>query len=202
MGKLVAIISLALLIFTACQENNSILEPNSTDFESPNTSINYTDKQTDDFSQRVSIVLEDTLFERTIYSKHLTVDGTKGGKVSIQYLYKGKDDRIQRLAATLTIPQNAYEGELTFEIIFDLKNLGVELYPSPFTFDKPVILDLTFFNVDLSTFDLNSLTFDYLDGEATHLSYDKLLYDVNNGSLTIRGAQIPHFSRYGWTRRR
>ncbi len=199
MGKLLTIISLVFLAFTACQENSSIVEPTTANIEVPNTSINLNDQQ-HEYGQRISIVLEDTVFEQTIYSKNLTIDGTKGGRVSVQYLYKSKDDRIQRLSATLTIPDSAYEGELTFKMIFDLENLGVELYPSPFSFNKPVILDLSFFNVDLSKFDLDNLTFDYLDGEPTHLTYDQLLYNLGNGTLTIRGARIPHFSRYGWTR--
>ncbi len=61
------------------------------------------------------------------------------------YIYiRTNEAKLLKLDAVLTIPDNAYSRRLTFDIIFDLETLGVELYPSPFTFDKPVILDLKF----------------------------------------------------------
>lgn len=134
-------------------------------------------------------------------SQSLIVNGDKGGKIFIKHLFKNKRNKILKLDAVLTIPDNAYSGDLTFDIIFDLETLGVELYPSPFCkFDKPVILDLKFMNADLNKFELKEFNFDYLDGDSEHLKFDKLKYDFEKGLLEITGVEIPHFSRYGSTR--
>jgi hypothetical protein len=200
MRKLTILLSLSFLIFTACQENNSILEPTTPNYEQPNVSMNFSDQSSDEFGERISVIMDDTVFVVKKLSKKLTINGNKGGKVSLKYTYKNKDGKKVKLDADLTIPKHAFKNELTFNINFDLENYVVEFAPHPFTFDIPVILDLKFSNIDLSGFDLDKLTFDYLDGEPTHLSFDKIKYDLDKGDLEILGAQIPHFSRYGWTR--
>ena len=196
MKKIIIILIAAIFAFGGCENSNSILEPN----KAPSNEANLSLTQENPLSETMSIALEDTTFIQLKYSKKLTVDGNKGGKIKLEYKYKSKENKLVKLDAVLTIPQNAYQGELTFDMIFDLENYGVELHPSPFTFDIPVILDLKFSNIDLSGIDLNNFVFDYLDGESEHLPYDKINFDLEKGDLEILGAQIPHFSRYGWTR--
>jgi hypothetical protein len=106
------------------------------------------------------------------------------------------------MAAILTIPSGAFSGELTFDIIFDMENYTVELYPSPFTFDIPVLLDLRFTGANLLTSDSAVMEFDYLDGEEDTITYNYMKVDPDRGLLIIEGAQLPHFSRYGWVRTR
>ncbi len=108
--------------------------------------------------------------------------------------------KLISMNAKLTIPQNAYKGKLTFDMIFDFANYSVQLYPTPFTFVKPVILDLSFVGVDFSTLDASNLNFNYLDGEKESLKYTNSYVNEKFGILSIFGAEIPHFSRYGWTR--
>lgn len=112
-----------------------------------------------------------------------------------------KNNQKVNLSANLTIPRNAYKGELTFDIIFDLENYGVELYPSPFTFDKPASLNLIYSWMDLSGIDENKFVFDYLDGEE-RMEYKSTSYDIVEGFIEVKRAELHHFSRYGWTRTR
>ncbi|MCB9210893.1 MAG: hypothetical protein H6609_16120 [Ignavibacteriales bacterium] len=196
MKKILIALIAVMFVFVACENNNSILEPNTTSSIKPNVLLT----NENPLYEIMSIALEDTTFIQLKYSKKLTVDGNKGGKIKLEYKYKSKENKLVKLDAVLTIPKNAYKGELTFDMIFDLENYGLKFEPHPFTFDIPVILDLKFSNIDLSGFDLNNFVFDYLDGESEHLPYDKIKYDLEKGDLEILGAQIPHFSRYGWTR--
>ncbi|MBI1933403.1 MAG: hypothetical protein HYS24_12785 [Ignavibacteriales bacterium] len=185
-------ISILTISFFACGEDNSILNPN-LNLDSQNNTFTKINGDT-------SIVTVDTTFFKQKISQSLIVNGDKGGKIFIKHLFKNKRNKILKLDAVLTIPDSAYKGDLTFDIIFDLETLGVELYPSPFKFDKPVILDLKFMNADLKEFELKEFNFDYLDGDSEHLKFDKLKYDFEKGLLEITGVEIPHFSRYGWTR--
>ena len=133
-------------------------------------------------------------------SKNFTVDGSVGDTLYVKHRWKSKGKRV-KLSAKLTIPENAYQGELTFKMIFDLDNYALELYPSPFTFDKPLKLDLVFKNVDFTNLDMSNPDFIYLDGEEK-MVYDKIKFDPERGIVEVKGAQLNHFSRYGWTRTR
>ncbi len=136
---------------------------------------------------------------KTKYSKTLTVNGKKGKKISFSHSWKNKNNKRVNLKATLVIPKGAYKGDLTFDMIFDLENYALELYPSSFTFDKPVILDMKFTHIDLSGFDLDSFDFTYLDGEE-EMKYKRVRINEDEGTIAVYGAVLHHFSRYGWTR--
>lgn len=183
-------LSLLTISFFACGDDNSIVNP----------TLNLRNSAFSKFNGDTTIVTVDTTFFKQKISQSLTVNGDKGGKIFIKHLFKNKRNKLLKLDAVLTIPDSAYNGDLTFDIIFDLETLGVELYPSPFKFDKPVILDLKFMNADLKEFELKEFNFDYLDGDSEHLTFDNIKFDFEKGLLEITGVQIPHFSRYGWTR--
>jgi len=207
---------LSILIIFGCQENTSLLEPtNEIKSESFNNDeltefAEYDEKsifseETDSpakFDDSYDLPDIGAFKSKTKMTKSFTVDGSKGGKLRIKHGWRDGKGRKVKLSATLTIPKNAYEGELTFDMIFDLENYAMELYPSPFTFDIPVILDLKFSGVDLSNLDTDLLDFDYLDGAKEYLKYKKIKIDEKKGVLEIIGAEIPHFSRYGWSRKR
>ncbi len=180
----VIIFALASLIFFGCQEQNSILEPSSS-FNNEVLTKKKPNSNTD---------------IRSHYSKTYTINGKKGGKIRESHSWVDSLGNSIVMEATLNIPRGAFEGTLTFDIIFDLENLSVELYPSPFTFNKPVFLNLLFEGIDLSESDLNNMDFKYKspDGKVYSVSYETKVIEQNY--LEIIQAQLPHFSRYGWTR--
>jgi hypothetical protein len=139
---------------------------------------------------------------RSKYSKNYTIEGKKGGKIKESHKWIDENGNRMSLDAVLDIPQNAFKDTLTFDIIFDLENLSVELYPSPFTFDTPVFLDLKLEGIDLSEIDPEFLTFNYLsrDGSKEQVNFEKIKIDYNKKYLSVSKAELPHFSRYGWCR--
>lgn len=218
MNKLLMVLAFAILTFTWCQEENSILQPD-TDSEDilskyDNLEVVYSNApKKKDRSTRNQInglysnhflggaeIVELKSF-KVKHSKNYTVDGKKGGKIFLQIEWKDEDGKKVKLESKLTIPIKAYKRKLTFDMIFDLENFALELYPSPFTFDHPVKLDLKFENIDLSNVDLDNLNFTYLDGEE-EMKYKSIKHDIEKGKLEVKGAELHHFSRYGWSRRR
>ena len=195
MKKFLGLIILSLFFVIGCQENDGILESsNNVD----NLSLSKSRPIFPDTQKLVTT--SDVTDAKLKYTKTFTVDGIKGGKLFVDYNGTNSLGQKVNLSASLTIPRNAFQGTLTFDIIFDLENYGVELYPSPFTFDIPVTLNLLYSGMDLTGIDPNSFKFDYLDGEPSVLKYDFIKIDIANKFLEVSGAQIPHFSRYGWTR--
>ena len=219
-----------LFIFIGCQDDSSILEPfndySSNDDLSKGRPILSLDSgdliTTDDDNDNFGDLEEDyeiikpglgkkvnsghekfkskKILVKTKHSKILTINSEKGGKVYLKHKWKNENNELAKLTAVLDIPEGAFSGDLTFEIIFDLENYAVELYPSPYKFGKPLLLDLIFENVDLTNFDPNVFVFDYLDGEQENIKYKSIDIRLDQGSVRVREAELNHFSRYGWTR--
>lgn len=220
-----SILLLTIFILIGCQDDSSILAPinNYSDYEMSKgrpiliDDLNYnkiiTDDdlidEEDDIAKEILLKRENSEHEKlrvkqsnvkTKHSRVLTINSEKGGKVYLNHKWENEDNQYSKLTAVLDIPEGSFEGDLTFEIIFDLENYAVELYPSPYKFNKPLLLDLIFENVDLTTFDPEVFVFDYLDGEQENIIYKSIDYNLDNGDLRVKEAELNHFSRYGWTR--
>lgn len=207
MKKLVLLLASVLFSFTACSDE-SILSPE-VENGANTLSKKIVKTRSADLGDGGGLLDSNLNFDfdlssksKAVYSNTYTVDGSVGDILYEGYSWIDENGNKITMAAVLEIPQGAYDGELTFDLIFDLENLAVELYPSPFTFDIPVILDLRFSGVDLSDLGNDELIFDYLDGEKENLEIDRINIDQTRGLLVIQGAKIPHFSRYGWSRTR
>ncbi len=196
MKKIAILILLSLFFVVGCQDENSILEPTN---DSSDFSLNKSRPILGTSTQKLAFNYDSDAKTFSVVSKNFTVDGNKGDVLFISETYL-KDGKLISMNAKLTIPQNAFKGTLNFDMIFDFDNYSIQLYPTPFTFDKPVILDLTFLGVDFSTIDPAKLVFNYLDGEKLSLKYTSLNINDKWKILSVVGVQIPHFSRYGWTR--
>ena len=130
------------------------------------------------------------------YTRNYTVNG---GVLFLKVSWLNEDSARVALESKLTIPKGVYKGDLTFDMIFDLENFALELYPSPYTFDVPVLLDMKFTRIDLSGIDLANFNFTYLDGEE-EMKYKQIRTNEVEGTIAVYGAVLGHFSRYGWTR--
>ncbi|MFZ1292434.1 MAG: hypothetical protein WAR79_20245 [Melioribacteraceae bacterium] len=196
MKKMESLIVLLLFFFIGCQENNSILEPTDNDTQ---YALDKSRPILGTTTEKLAFNYDSDAKTFSVVSKNFTVDGKKGDVLFISETYL-KDGKLISMNAKLTIPQNAFKGTLNFDMVFDFDNYSIQLYPTPFTFDKPVILDLTFLGVDFSTIDPAKLVFNYLDGEKLALKYTSVNINDKWKILSVVGVQIPHFSRYGWTR--
>jgi hypothetical protein len=201
MKKLSILLLLSIFFVIGCNEENSVLEPQS----DVNDAALYKgrpildSKLYDDADLDFKLLYDGVTKTFSILSKNFTVDGKVGDEIFISESVL-KSTGFVSMTAKLTIPERAFKGKLTFDIIFDFDNYSVELYPSPFTFDKPVILDLTFTGVDFTNLDADNLVFDYLDGASESLKYSDVIINQDWKILSIKGVEIPHFSRYGWVR--
>jgi hypothetical protein len=141
------------------------------------------------------------------YTPELTVLNSKGGNITFKYTYP--DGAV--LSASLKIAKGSFTSmgkeSVTFWIDFDRTNSIIEFSPSGSNFDIPIELDLTYdlsksTNPSSPLFNLNSsdITFTCLD-DGTPIPYKKINIDPKGKRIEVQAAQIPHFSRYGWTNR-
>ena len=126
--------------------------------------------------------------------------GNKGGDLSLSGSYPGAGYNTVYVNAELTVPKRAYHGAktLTMEIGDDAV---VDLYPQ-MTFDNPLNLNLTFSGLDLTGVNPSEVNFYYIDpdGNLEIAENDGITVDIANGTLSVKNAKIPHFSRYGFAK--
>jgi hypothetical protein len=224
MKKLILIVTSILLSVVGCNHSNSILQPEDeiTREILPKGRPILNEDQDDDlsylydslkFSYGENIKSGEQLYSdfqeivsddddgrhkfKSKYSKNFTVDGSKGAVLFVRKSWRNKENKKISLSDILRIPKGAHEGLLTFDMIFDLEDYAMELYPSPHTFNQPVIFDMNFRNINIPE-GLN-VDFTYMDGEEK-LQYTYVNCSHEKGTLRVKGAQLHHFSRYGWTR--
>ena len=198
MKIITSIILLSIFFMIGCQDDTTILEP-----QQSSEIIDLDKMSLQKGGNNYSNLLYD-LGQVSDYnvkaSKRFLIDGKVGGDVFITITWLNKQNEEVRLKAVLNIPPNAYQGSIKFDMIFDLNEHDIELYPSPFTFNKPVSLDLIFRNVKLGKYRDQDLIFNYVDdlNETVEHEYSKINFKTR--TLIVRGAKLNHFSRYGWTR--
>lgn len=203
MKKVLLTIMATLFIIVGCQDNSLLLEPTNDNMDASvlNKGRVILDRSLDDdVDLRLLDDFSDETNYKVKYTENFTVDGKKGGRLSIKHSWKDASGSPVSLTAELIIPRKAFEGVENFDMIFDLENYSMELYPSPFEFDIPVEFSMYFYGLDLSAFAGAELDFNYLDGEQEDLEYYYKDVDFTNGNLVVWGAKLHHFSRYGWVR--
>ena len=204
MKGVISIIVIVAVLMIGCQENESILEPVNYDLEeSLNKSPLLGPIDLGPDSEAIDIPADSkyTLIQKRM-AKEYTFDGSVGGQIIQKYMWVSEEDTL-KLEAYLDIPEGAYEGELTFEIVFDPNLLSMELHPTPFYFDKPVEFTMMYKGISEEIeVDPKKLDFKYFnpDGSFEEVDYRNVAWDPSERTLMVFGAELNHFSRYGWTR--
>lgn len=138
----------------------------------------------------------------TNYAQTVSIDGSVGGNIIINHgLFDSGDSVI--VSAVLHIPKNAFEG--TVDITLSLDNKFASVYFDPaMTFSVPLSLNLKFTGLNLKALNIDPETvdFSYIDsnGNITHIDYNTLTVNISAGLISVNGAIIDHFSRYGFSR--
>ncbi len=195
MQKTLTFVLLAVTFLSSCEEDASILQ---LEDNLNRTTILFIDEN---LEEKTTIISEYTDVKDKL-SKTYTIVGNKGGKIIEKHTWTNGIKRL-KLEAYLTIPKGAFEDTLIFDMVFDPNLLSVEFHPTPFTFNVPIILDLKYKGIDEDfEIDPDSLDFKYykLDGTFEDVNYKNILWNFNSRTLTVKDAELHHFSRYGWTR--
>jgi hypothetical protein len=176
---------LAIFILAGCAKENSIMGPQTQQKQSKNEWIK--------LGHSSSLSTENT------YTASASIDGSKGGTVSLTQAFKS-DGQWALVTAKLTVPKGAFSGTRVISYTVNTESAGIDFSPSNTSFKKNLSLDLVFTGIDISGYVGAKLGFAYLDGfnivPATFTYYNA---DIAQGLLVVLGAQISHFSRYGWS---
>ena len=183
MKYLLVITILAALMLSSCSKESSIVGPQ---------------QQQTVKNEWIKINHSSSLSTENTYTASKSIDGSKGGTISLAQSFNS-NGTWALVTASLKIPKGAFTGTKVISYTVNTDCAGIEFSPSPATFNKNLSLDLIFTGIDISGYSQSKLGFAYLDG--TQITPAKFVYynaNIGNGLLVVLGAQITHFSRYGW----
>jgi hypothetical protein len=130
-----------------------------------------------------------------------TIDGSKGGTMVLNGLYKNLSGKVITVSAILNIPKNAFQGTETITISTDSTLAALNFSPA-MEFDNPLNLTLAYSGLDLKTLGLTSdIEFVFMgdDGIIEPTLNDGIKSQHSQGALTVINAKLEHFSKFGFT---
>lgn len=135
-----------------------------------------------------------------IFSVSKIVNGNIGDTIDFHFEYLSASNSEVSISGNLIIPAGAFEGNMTFDLLFDQNSAFADFYPSPVNFKVPLSLNLIYTGLNLKGIETDNIDFYYLNDNKTlyEIANKKsIIVDTKNGSISIIGAEIPHFSRWG-----
>jgi hypothetical protein len=176
---------LAIFILAGCAKENSIMGPQSSTNQST--------------SQWIKIIHSPSLSVENTYTASKSIDGSKGGTVELTKVFKD-DGNWALVTAKLTVPKGAFSGTKNISYTVNTETASIDFSPADTSFSKNLNLDITFTGVNISGYKASDLAFAYLeDGSIVPAKFTYANANIAKGLLMVLGAQISHFSRYGWS---
>jgi len=187
MKKAIFLLLLPLLLFIGCAES-----PVSS--ESPENNNDYS---------LIKLPKKSDLSLEKIFTETKLINGEEGGVIKIKEFYISEGFQFVKIDAKLTIPKNAFTGSVNITMRIDDDYAAASFEP-PMAFDKPLDFDLKINGLDLSEMGFAPGTYDFLyiadDGHVETVLNDGIEVDNYLKGLSVKDAQLNHFSRYAFTR--
>lgn len=190
MKKLLYFLSVLLVVFFGCTET-----------------INQTNPIQTSKKELIPIPPESSFNTETEYSVTKTINGSSGGTMVLHNTYVSSSGHTVTINAVLQIPKGAFEGTTDITLTTDDYYAAVSFNPH-MTFAIPLNLNLSFSGLNLNSLHINPQHVDFCyieededgNGDAEHINYQNLYVNLNAGLVSVTGAQLNHFSRYGFVR--
>lgn len=209
MRKIAILILLSILFLIGCQDDNSILEPTN---EISNSLNKRRVKLDDDKSSSENT--DSDVTNNTAEPNWITVPSS-GLEISTSKWVNGTDETLLdlntsvqggifgsiQINATLRFTRGSFVGS-RFVTMSINSAYGTASFSPSGVFDKPAIYNSTIMGLDLSGINPDEIQFVYMgtDGKYYPIDVQHILVEPQSGKLQVINAEIPHFSRYGWTR--
>ena len=187
-----------------CQDDNSILEP--TNELSFDNSLN---------KGRVILRSDSEISSNNTSEPNWITIPSSGLEKSTSKMVYGNDETLLdlntsvqggifgcvQINATLRFKRGSFVGSRYITMSIS-SSYGTASFSPSGVFDKPAIYNSTIMGLDLSGINPDEVQFVYMgtDGKYYPIDVQHILVEPQSGKLQVINAEIPHFSRYGWTR--
>jgi hypothetical protein len=184
MKKLLTFLIFSVLIFFGCNQESEVISP--------------VDPGSNHQLKLISLPLPSSglTVESQTYTK--VINGNYGGYFSGYYSYQSTNGMVYQ-KSYLEFDAGAFYGTKTISQTFNTGGAAMEFGPS-MQFQAEVEFTYKVSGLDLTGVNPNTLDFVYIDasGNMYPVDYEDILMDQNSGTLAVYGAELPHFSRYGF----
>lgn len=178
----------------SCYNENLLLEPTITDKENIKHELS---REVNDDPIWI------TLPNITEVSVSKMVNGADETLLDLNTSIHGGVFKNIQINATLRFKGGAFEGS-RFVTIAISSEFGTATFSSSGSFDIPAIYNATIMGLDLSGIVPSDISFVYMakDGKYYSIDVQHILVEPQSGKLQLINAELPHFSRYGWMRKK
>jgi len=136
------------------------------------------------------------------------------GDISVSKMVKGNEETLLeintgyqsgnrwiQITANARFQRNSFSGQRYITMSVN-DQYGTATFSPSGTFSKPVIYNLTIMGLDLSGVNPSKVKFVYFSSNGSYYQpkYKYLYVEKQSGKLQINDAELPHFSRFGFTR--
>lgn len=193
MKIIVFLLSVLLILSLGCKESINSSNPVQNNNNTDNSAA----------KELIPIPPDSAGTEDSLYSVTKTVDGSKGGDEVLNFTYHSLPGNIINIHAELKIPKGAFADTMDITIAVDDEYAAVFFDPHK-SFNIPLMLNLTFTGLDLNALNIDPQNFDFgfVDDNDNfeHIPSQTVNLNTNAGLISVTGAQLNHFSRYGFIR--
>ncbi len=166
-----------------------------TNFDSTTQPVNPTKK-----AQLIKLPAHTKSAIENTFTRSKEVNGVVGDTINFHFSYTSDQGTPVNIYGVLTIPAGAFNYTTTIRLELSDQDAVIDCYPTPTTFDKPLKLDLTHEGLNLDNVG-NGADFYYIKSDNSVESLNKVDKIIlhSNGTLEVKGAELPHFTRFGWS---
>lgn len=186
----VFVIAFLLLFSIGCQDGSSLVGPENNSISNDNQ----LDKKSHDKKSHD---------KKDSYSVKKTITVKKGGKITLKTSYDGPFGKKAKIKAEIKFKKNTVTEDTEFTMTLD-PNTGMISFSPHMNFidGKTATLTMSFTEVDLKKMkiDKKDIRFVYFDGngQLVEMDYKKIWFKKHD--FGVHQVEIPHFSRYGFSR--
>jgi hypothetical protein len=201
MKKILLLFVIAALILSGCFDSSTNNKTNPVAATQLNPGINSQssptiDTQSNSLSSNKNFPINAA--NGFLFTVFKPIDGNKGGEIVLNQI---RDDI--HAFAKLNIPKNAFNGCVTISIFVDPLTASISFTPA-MSFKRSLTLDASIKGLDLKAMNLdsNNVGFFYFAGKGSKVPVKNhgASADLILRKLSVKGAVIKHFSRYGWAK--
>jgi hypothetical protein len=132
-----------------------------------------------------------------------TIDGNLGGVINLNEYYVTVDGDTVRIIVKLEVKRDSFSGSEDITITIDDVHAAVKFAPK-MVFEIPVLLDVKYKGLDPDQLNLTYGNYEFLyigdDGKTEMVPSNGVFVKQNIGQITVKKAQLSHFSRYAFFR--
>ncbi len=137
-----------------------------------------------------------------MFSQAELIDGVKGGDIKLSGNYYLPNGREIQYRSELEFLPGAFDGELEITNTIFTKFADATFKPHIPSFNIPAVYNLELKGLDLTGVIPSEVLFVYMDsnGDYELVQCEKIEVEIEKGKMKITGAQLPHFSRFGFVK--